>query len=468
MRTVTVIHYIDMIILSTNELNDDDDCEVVGGVSLVPKLRLSKNTVSSDRLRCRLYLSHFPMSLDIQFSLRRGAVIQANNVHLVHFHNGQVVPSSNVDINIELSYGTCLRSTLVLLKTAANASENKSGDELVEVCESAKSALKGDRILGNSLSTRTSNKSTMQLQTQSTVLCKKRHKGRQNGINELDDDAKNRKNGTSSDRDCTRLSIDRLSPFLNHGFRRIYQTYLEDIHYKQVVDWINRCFLGPLRDKLDNGLLKEFIVNTLLKCNQNSGRHDQNKTKIRCNHEVNPSATVVKNKRRHPLRSPYAEFFDHPFSFNTHQDDGCGKMHDISCGCHLSVEDRKYSSLSTSLLLDLDGIRIASEHYFERQTMRLLSSSPSQSKIQALGPLNQPKTGFSGSMRVPVRELYGKHSRGNKASEESEDNQDIKENQNYDCFAGGFVSELHAASSNGVSSIVDGYCQLPISFDQQR
>jgi hypothetical protein len=468
--TATVIHYVDIITLSKIELkyidNGNNADKFVDDNLLVPELGLTKNTLSStSRLRCRLYLSHFPMSMDIQFSLRIGAIIQANNIHLVRSHNGKVEPFSDVDVNIGTSYGACLRSTLILLKNASDAAgEEDLKEQLVEVHESTESGLKGDQITGSSSSTRSSGKSTMRLQTQFTVLCAKIHKCRGNGMNEYEDDTDNQKNGTSSDMDYTHHSIDRLLPFLNYGFRRkVDQTYLKDIYYKQVEDWVHRSFRGSLRVPFNNGVLKDFIVNVLLKCNRNNGRP----TKTRCCHDLfNPSATRPKIKRRSPPRSPYAEFFDHPFNLYAPQDDDGDDMHDVSCGCHLSIEDRNYSSLRTSLLLDLNDIRVASQLYLDRQIMKLLPLSPLSSETKKFGPSNQIKTGFTGSIRVPLRELYDENFRESKESEDDHGNSEEK--QNYDCFAGGFVSELHTTSSHGVSSIADEGCQIPVSFDQKR
>ena len=467
--TATVIHYVDMVILPKNELKYNHDGNNAGKAVddnlPVPKLGLIKNTVSSTRFRCRLYLSHFPMSMDVQFSLRIGAIIQANNIHIVRSHNGQVESFSDVDVNIGISYGVCLRSTLILLKNASDAAcEEELKEQLVEVHESTEPGPKGNQITGSSPSTRSSDKSNMRLQTQFTVLCAKIHKCRGKGMNEYEDDTKYQRYGTSSDMDHTHHSIDQLLPFLNYGFRRkIDQTYLKDIYYKQVEDWVHRSFRASLRVHFNNGVLKDFIVNVLLKRNGNN----EGPTKTRCSHEIfNPSATSPKIKRRSPPRSPYAEFFDHPFNLTTPQDDGGDDMHEIPCGCHLSVEDRNYSSSRTSLLLDLNDIRTASQRYLDRQIMKKLSSSPLSSETKKLGASNQIKTGFTGSICVSLRELYGDKFRESK--EPKDDHSDNEEKQNYDCFVGGFVSELHTASSHGVSSIADEGCQIPISFDQKR
>ena len=113
----TVIHYADMILQnqSTGEQIDENN---VGNVN--PS---TKTTAPTVRPRCRLYLSHFPMSISLQYSLRRETTIQAYNVQLLHSQpNIDTILDQKTGVDSDTSnetiasYGTCLRSTLVVLK----------------------------------------------------------------------------------------------------------------------------------------------------------------------------------------------------------------------------------------------------------------------------------------------------------------------------------------------------------------
>ena len=384
-----IFHYVDMTIVSTNDFNS-----------------ASGDGGDDDKPRCRLYLSYFPMSVDIQLSLREGAVIQAYNVHLVHSQN-----DNDVKETIQVSYGACLRSSLVLIKNASDTSESVSSYDMQR--EEDQGAFMNDNNMKHNYSS------------------------------------------ISDHKICVHSSADSLLPFLHYGFRRIGQTYLKDFYSEKVDLWMNGSFREGNQYLNDNKkFLEDFIINYITKFdNNNNNTHGINETESHCyNCEVQSGATKI--LKRHPLRSPYAEFFDHPFTFNTSHDD----RRKSECGCHLSSEDRNYSSFSNTLLLNLKSIRKTSQRFFVKM-IRQIPTASLDSKVTILYPVNQLKMGFNCSIRVPMCEFYN-------IGATDEDHQcNEKSPRNYNCLAGGFVSELHRNPIHGISSVVDGEYQIPVSFD---
>jgi len=464
-RTASVIYYVDMILLdeatrfSNDEYVDDDlNRELPDAVS---EVNSTETTVRSPRPRCRLYLSHFPMSMALQSSIRIGAILQARNIHLVCF---QPKSRAEFDVNMDIraSYGACLRSTLVLLKHAidivfpSSRTGKESGNRLTRTHESTASVLKDVDIVGiQPLSTQPGGQSSASMESQSSVFHPQTYgfHGREKSY------SKNQRGGRN---ECH--PIDPQLPFLNHGFRRINENYKRTIFYELVEAWERRSFQGSLATPSKNCRSKElvpiiWIVNVLLLFNlQNDIEKNSKRINRHWSRNENDAGCIpLKTRRKLSIRSPYAEFFDHPFSFHTPQQGGDGiTQQNVPCGCHLSIEDRKHSPSGPLVLLDLNGIRIASQRYFELHISRLLSPP---SKSQSEGPLQQLRKGFHGSIRVPRRELYSNSYTSNTGN-------NYIHNDEY--FLGGLVCELHTHTSSGVASIADGICQIPISFDEQN
>jgi hypothetical protein len=449
-RTTTVIHYLDMILLNQSmgglsDKNNDDD---VNGES------------PSTRPRCRLYLSYFPMSVTLQYSLRSEGIVQAHNVHLVSSQEKSCF-DFDADNKIMASYGACLRSTLLLLKHATDATMSpakENGEQLMQVTQNMESCIKNDAIAASTpLFTQPCKELSISMKTKSSVLHSKRFalQGRKNtGLDALSKD-----HGGSKKEDSL---INPPFTFVNYGFRRIHRTHLHEMYFEHVKDWEHRSFQGSLRvisqkDRAAECVPRTWIVNVLLGTNHNNWS-TKSKVNGHCGSGDNPTSYIpLITNRRVSIRSPYAEFFDHPFCLRV--DDDGASMQNLSCSCHLSMEDRKTSSSRSSALLDLNGIRTASQCYFENHISKLLLS-------QNVESLHQLQKGFHGSIRVPLRKLYAKHWKDNYIHKESEIDAGNDGANNCFYFVGGFVSEVHAPTSS-VASIADGACQIPICFDKK-
>jgi len=447
--TIKVIHYLDMILLNQSmsglsDKNKDDDVNAES---------------PSARPRCRLYLSYFPMSVALQCSLRREGIVQAHNVHLVSSQQNSCF-AFDADNKIMASYGACIRSTLILLKHATDVTMSpaeEKREQLMQVTQNMELCIKNDAIAASTpLFTQPCEELSISIKTKLSVLHSKRSElqGRENtGLDALSKD-----HGGSKKEDS---SIDMPFTFVNYGFRRIHRTHLHEMYFEHVKDWEHRSFQGSLRvirqkDRAVEYVPRTWIVNVLLDTNHNNWS-TKNKINGRCGSDDNPTSYIpLKTNRRVSIRSPYAEFFDHPFCLRV--DDDGASMQIPSCSCHLSMEDRKTSSSRSSALLDLNGIRTASQCYFENHISKLLP-------LQNVEPLHQLRKGFHGSIRVPLRKLYAKHWKENYIHEESESDAGNDGANNCFYFVGGFVSEVHAPTSF-VASIADGACQIPISFDK--
>jgi hypothetical protein len=449
-RAVTVIHYLDIILLnqSTGGLSDKNKDDDVNGESL------------SAHPRCRLYLSYFPMSVALQCSLRKEGIVQAHNVHLVCSQQNSCFPF-DAGNKIIASYGACLRSTLTLLKHATDVTMSpaeEKREQLMKVTQNMESCISNDAVAPSKpLSTQPCEELSISIKAKSLVQHSKRFKLQGRGNTGLDTLSKNHGGSKKEDR-----SISIPFTFANYGFRRIHRTYLHEMYFEHVKDWEHRSFQGSLRvisqkNRAVEYVPRTWIVNVLLDSTRNNWS-TKNKIDGRCGSDDNPTSYIpLKTNRRVSIRSPYAEFFDHPFYLR--MDDDGAIMQKPSCSCHLSMEDRKKSSSRSSVLLDLNGIRTASQCYFENHISKLFPS-------QNVEPLHKLRKGFHGSIRAPLRKLYAKHWKENYVRKESEG--DVGNDGANNClyFVGGFVSEVHAPTSS-VASIADGACQIPISFDKK-
>eukprot|EP00536_Pseudo-nitzschia_multiseries_P010648 jgi/Psemu1/203802/e_gw1.333.9.1 len=450
-RVATVIHYVDMILIGKPDADSNDDENHV-----LSNTKSIETISDSYQPRCRLFLSHFPMSIALQWSLRPGAVLEAHNIHLVCLQ-----PKSNEsDSNTEIvaSYGACLRSTLVLLKHSTDGinpiAVKTLGNQLDKRLESSEFAVSGVRSVEiQSFSTQPYDQPIWSTDSRSSAFQLRRKK--------LHASMKSNTGRQVLGGGC--CSTDPHHAFLNHGFRKIDQNYLRTIFNELVENWRRRSFQGQLVVSLNNDRLKErvpktWIVNVLLDFTRNKFvDKDSEMIRKRGSRDENYADPIPLQTKPKKLatRSPYFEFFDHSFSCQvTQQIDDGKKKQDFLCGCHLSMEDRKNSPSVPLAFLDLNEIRIASQRYFETHISRLLSS-PSESHT-----FQQIRKGFNGSIRVPQRELYSCICNGR-----AENNNQMHD---VECYIGGFVSEMHTQKSSGVASIADGACQVPIRLGERK
>ncbi len=422
----SVIQYLDIILMnqSTVEIKKTNDGVDVNG---------ENPTVES---RCRLYLSHCPMSAALQCSLRKGGVIQASNIHRVYSKERDCF-DNDIDNSIVTSYGACLRSTLVLLR---HATDNTIS--LVE--ETTKQETKNHSMPSFETQSRELSHGSLTTKSPSTS-----HSGTFNshGSKRIGSNASSNGHDIIEEYHPIHLPVN----FLNYGFRAIRQTYLQDLYLEHVKRWEERGFRTSAarrgyRDDSVNDVPRKWLVDILL----NSDWSNENK--IHDHHAISKRVGQTAS-----TRSPYAEFFDHSFCSSLNGD-GI-KMEDLSSSCHLTAEDRKHTSIRFSGLLDLNWIRIASQTYFENHIFGLLQSKATKNTTQ----LNQLRKGFQGSIRVPLSKLC------NKNRKEDHNINDttgcIKSNSIY--LSGGFVSEIHTPISS-VASIADEKCQIPITFNKTK
>jgi hypothetical protein len=305
---------------------------------------------------CRLYLAHFSMSTTLQMSLRRGAVVEANNIHKVLALSGaccseydriqgeQTMPA--------LVFGTCLRSSVILVTSASNHMDTLN-------------------------------------QKDSTMI--------------------------------TALPSIQF-PWQGHSFcRRIKETYKQMYYHEQVIRWASQNFRSSSHTLPVKWIIKTLMTNCSYRNGDQVGGHFSYKNST---------------------RSPYAEFFDHPFSLSDFETHPSGQ----SCGCTLSKEDRFECDFNAACLIGLDEIRQTSQTYIiERIRRRLLEASAV--------PIN---TGWSGSVFVRPEDLFlGKGINHDDAGN--------------DWYIGGYVSEVGSFSKRGaVVGIQDGACRLPVSDSHEE
>jgi hypothetical protein len=114
--------------------------ETAAGLQSIELTDRGNDSASGDTTgdRVVLLLSHYPMSTNMQYGLRRGALVRATNVHYITSYTAESPSSSSV----VKYYGACLRSSFSLLRPASNgtkrsADSNNSVTTAMHVKESA-------------------------------------------------------------------------------------------------------------------------------------------------------------------------------------------------------------------------------------------------------------------------------------------------------------------------------------------
>ena len=435
----TVIHYLDVVLLNKCTVRTSDSKE--GGAT--------NGELATTHPRCRLYLSHFPMPVALQYSLRKGGIFQAYNVHLICSQEKSCF-DNEIDNNIMTSYGACLRSTLILLKHTTDVTISS----MEEKTQTTKAVLKNESII-SSFSTQSREVSDNSLKSQSSVSDSRRFNLQQLGRFGSDTSSKHH---SCSDKEYRSDGLP--FNFINYGFRRIKRTYAQDLYLEHVQDWEYRGFRTSAyvrieRDYSMKHVPRSWVVNVLMDSNLGhySTKNKSNDYYNRGNNLI--SSTTLRTNRGASIRSPYAEFFEHSFCFRTNDDEI--NMQDPS-----SMEDRKNTPFQPSALLDLNWIRIASQRYFENYISRLLQSTATSQNVK---PVFRLRKGFHGSIRVPLPKLCRKYWKENHTQKEVGDTTGSDGDNNCIYFIGGFVSEVHSPNSS-VASIRDGVCQTPVSCDK--
>jgi hypothetical protein len=175
------------------------------------------------------------------------------------------------------------------------------------------------------------------------------------------------------------------------------------------------------------------------------------------------SRQQTKNCRR-LRRSPYAEFFDHPYSFSNFVRDDDGNAPDSNqccCGCLLTVEDRHNHNCNFSCLVDLNMIRSASQKFLTKSILERLSLDTESS-------LNSLRTGWAGTIQGKPGELLRINDKQlNDWDPHKKELQD-EEQDDLDYFVGGIVTEIHSVPNSVAAISDDESCQIPVNFLHQQ
>lgn len=408
--TATIIDYIDLL------LQPDS-------LSKAPEY---PGTTNRTQQYCRLYLTHFPMPTALQWSLRDGAIVDASNIHKIldwspdHVHRGG--EPSGSESKEWIICGACLRSTLVLLKNGVEAIENPVGARL--------------RSSNDDL-THSTYQSTCgsPLETQSTHIS-----SAPAAFNDHIRKEVNSKCKTANTSCFISLTNSVAAPWLSYRFWKIQRTYLEAVYTSHVDDWVRRSFRGPLcvDTRMSRSASKNWITELLLQ-DSDSNRNETVKEDF--------CRGSGKNSSSHPRRRcPYAEFFDHPYGTT----DDIGALDNSNdCGCLVPLMDGDQPTACAAVLVDLSDIRSAGQILISKRIATRTSESGTMFSV-----------GWTGSIIATPEELL------QDPRNRSNDHHMVK--PPWDCFVGGFVSEIHSHPSASVAAISDAGCQVPISFSRER
>ena len=303
-------------------------------------------------------------------------------------HRNLMEKSCDDDIdNISITYGTCLRSCLVILRCA---SEQQNEEQQNDTCNHSNSEEEPQSMMFDTQST-----------FEGSIDC------------------------------CHQRSRHQLvikAQWLAYGFEEIDKTYMQYIHRVHIDKWIRRNF-HKIRSIVPS---KSWIAQIL--------------------------SRQQKGNCRRLRRSPYAEFFDHPYTLSNFirddDDDNAPDSNKCRCGCLLSVEDRHNHNCNYSCLVDLNKIRSASQKFFTKAILERLSSD-SESSSSSI------RTGWTGTIQAKPGDLI-------RMDDENGKNLQDEEQDNLDYFVGGVVAEMHSVSNFVASISDDDTCQIPVNFLNQE
>ena len=194
----------------------------------------------------RLFLTHFPMPTTLQLSLRFDATIRAVNVHQL------CNPLQPLDTTETVLFcGACLRSTISILRTAAEEGQSirKHGQE-------------------------SSNYESCELQANPI------HFGQSSTVG-------------------TTISLTEIVPY---GFLNITRSYSDSIYYDHLGNWLDDNFLGTSVCGMIDLPSADDLICVL---NRKMASEEQLEP------PTLPPDTKLTPRRKKPTRNPYAEFFDH-------------------------------------------------------------------------------------------------------------------------------------------------------------
>lgn len=396
--TAEVINYIDLL-LQSNSKSTLLDC--------------SGRTDRTGWTYCRLYLTHFPMSTALQWSLRHGAIVQANNVRIIldgspdHFlHHGSEGGKKWI------IYDACLRSTLVLLECATEALEMTGGLRLSDSDFGTQST---DENMGSS-----------PMETQSKDNSKT--PGAVNDPSQAKTGGK-RKRGNGPFR--VSLTNSSAAPWVPYRLWKIPHDHLETVYRNHVEGWYHRNFPGtlPPDTNTSKSVLTSWITHVLL----DDWTSNRSKT---------TNIRKVYTKNRPKRRCPYTEFFEHhcgTTGFIDSEDDDTASLADGRCP----------SSFANPVLVDLATIRSASQNVIMKRIVERRSESQ-----------NAFCVGWTGSIVVePDEILHGISIRNDDNNHQTESPMKV--------LVGGFVREVHSLPSQSVAAISDSHCQIPVNFSRE-
>lgn len=232
-----------------------------------------------ENLICRLYLSHFPMSTTLQLGIRKGATIRAVNVH-------KVCEPSFVTENL-LVLGTCLRSTITIIKTASEHFH-------------AKSSAQSDDISEQDTHNSGSQDSGISFATQPTEILEPK---RLSFIPNLK----------------PRETLQINGVLVSYPFHKIKVSYLEDIYQSHVKDWIKSNFF-------ELNMPSTSFVRALIPSVSEFVDIIKNEERLKLDLEESVDAWSASCSRNY-----CAEFFDHGV-----EDLEAKAVSKDSCGCELS------------------------------------------------------------------------------------------------------------------------------------
>jgi hypothetical protein len=390
-QTANFVHFVDLI----------DECD---------------NGIRKSGRRHRVFLTHYPMSTIMQWSLRKGAVVECMNVHSICGETEFACHCCNASNECKakqiMAYGACLRSSIVVIATAGEATA-----ETVKRTK-PKQPERHERQHGSSQSTSSLTSTPVHRQnlpqTQESTEC------------DLED-SKSTCLGSSYNHPGQHIIQFHAESWLPYAFWKVRKTYLYYHFQHQVEKWVE----GHLCNTVLSSSKKAQLVKILLATSQHNRASSLQTTSI-------------------PSRDPYAEFFDHHCYNDMNADvvNSLSTSEQVSCGCHLSMVDRNLSSHETRhvALTSLSQLRRASQEFVISRITKMLSVPTSSDFYEEIQP------GWIGSVSAAANEiLETKHERNSERA------------SNTLFLIGGYVGECRSYPF-GVTALYDAWFQIPVCF----
>lgn len=372
------------------------------------------SSATGKRRHCRLYLTHYAMSTATQWSLRKGAIIEARNVHKIVEDERPVSSLSPPGVGKAgkwITCGACLRSSLVILQTAGEAATATSRQ--IE----QRGARHGQGSWSSLNASSTSSSDTDQLLRLGTQESRT---------------SRGESRSVSSRKTCLSKIHVIVETWLPYTCWKIRKTYMHYICQQYVDDWVDK----QMSHRRPSSSARMQLVNILL--DQQDGNQN---TSIR--------------RTRLPSRDPYAEFFDHSYSASENGTGGDPNEARVECGCHLSMYNRSLfnTAVPSLVLTSLSHIRAASQGYVASRIRKMLSLSPTHEFFDPI------RAGWMGSVSAPSRDLLSscRNETGDGLIGDADTSSPL-------FLVGGSVAQLFSFPSNGVAALADSWFQIPVAF----